>query len=589
MELRSTGGSAAPDSRHLTWAVEAALLLLAPVAVFFALHVRAMSDSGYIDPFFYTAYAQNGPDLLARFGTDTNYFWARVGFIAPARIAWLLFGSVPGYFVLRYVLALVAIGPAYLLFRRLYGRSGAALVVLVILTAPVLIFAWATDYPDSAAVSYLIAGIACLLIPGASAVPRPGWTAASAAFFTLAVASHPVAVYTVVAAAAAYVAVFALRWRWRFLAHCGAALGGGVVTVVALLVASLVLLGTANFIGPTLQALTIFSKPQTLAIYHSRQLTWLLYEIYLVVPPALVLAWFAQTRRSGRTPVELALALTVLITFAIHAYEQFLGGRWTLEVYLGYSSVLFASATLLWAVVLMRLMLAARVEGHWRWAAVLLVVLVPLAIRPFRDLLQFELPVAVVLALVCVGVAALSGRGWSSPGRALAGVAIAVAAVYLATTGTLLHAPRFKGEAAGVVPDYGRALFGYDQNVVDQYAVATALPALVPPVSSHPGRIALWWPPHPTATVTKASADYLWVLYSMPATMPEVTEPVWQLVVFGNLHYVVLLSPDGREFPAALASLNRFHARPRTVRRMDLSDGGARLQVLVVELGTYQG
>ena len=58
---------------------------------------------------------------------------------------------------LRHVVPAGALGATvdYILFKQVLGRWVAWLAVLVILTAPVVLSAWGTDYPDAAVVSYL--------------------------------------------------------------------------------------------------------------------------------------------------------------------------------------------------------------------------------------------------------------------------------------------------------------------------------------------------------------------------------------------------------------------------------------------------
>src|SRR5262249_20265176 len=136
----------------------------------------------------------------------------RVGFLVPARLAYLAFGAVPGFFVTRYVFALIAVVPVYLLLRRLYGPAAGVAGVGGGVSSPVIVTAWGTDCPDWAVVSYALGAMACLVMP-APARWRRGWLAAAGALLALAVWSHLVAVPLVGAALAAWAGVRLARER----------------------------------------------------------------------------------------------------------------------------------------------------------------------------------------------------------------------------------------------------------------------------------------------------------------------------------------------------------------------------------------
>jgi hypothetical protein len=577
-------------SAHLL--LEALGLLLAPIGIFLGLRVRPMTEPGTIDPYFYTAYLQNGPELIARFGTKVTYFWARVGFILPARLSWWLFGSVPGFFAFRYVLALVAVVPAYLLFRRLGGLVYAWIAVAVLLTSPVILTAWATDYPDSSADSYLVAGIACLAIPLVSARPRLGWIAAAGVLFVLAFASQPVTALSVAAAGIAYLVAFGRIRSRRLVVEAGVMAASAVAAAATLAVASAVWLGAANYLSPTLAALRLVHQADKIAIFHSTTWKWMLYDGYLLVPPALCIAWLVLVAMARRDPsrtvcdpqrkilaerIELFLVLTVALAFTVHALGQFAGGSWTMELYL-YTSPLFASSGLLLAAT------PARARALVGGLAVAAVILVPALIRPARPQLQFELPVSALLLGFLALFAVVAARLSRIPAGAVAAVGVVVGLTYLITTLSPIDKPLFQGQAAYLTPDYGTTLFGDGQRPLDEYTVATQLMTIVPPARERPGRLMLWWGPRPTEAVNRAAAQYLWLLDSLPMTLPVLDDSGAASLRANRCRWLVLLSDTGDEFPPAVNALASRGLQPVVRRDRTFAAGTVTLHVLVVEL-----
>jgi 4-amino-4-deoxy-L-arabinose transferase-like glycosyltransferase len=267
-----------------SWLLEAVALLASPPAAFFGLHVARMISPNMIDPYLYTAYAQNGPDLIARYG-DHRYYWVRLGFLLPARASYLAFGAVPGFYVLRYVLALVAVIPVYLLFRRLHGRAAGALAVAVALSSPVVLHAWGTDYPDSAVASYLFAGTACLVMPTASRRRRLLWVTVAGVCLSLAVHSQVIAMPLIAAVVVAYAAANLRREPLDVLAHLGILALCALSVTGALAVVAHRAFGSSNIIMPTVDASRHFRTPREIAKWHSTNWRWVLHDPYLLALP----------------------------------------------------------------------------------------------------------------------------------------------------------------------------------------------------------------------------------------------------------------------------------------------------------------
>src|SRR5580658_4113694 len=303
--VRSPGPEGGPARSRAVWAAWLEALGVAVSAAFSAqvLRLRLMAPSDLPDPAIHTTYIIDPHQVFTRYAavyasTARLRESARVGFLVPARLAYLAFGPAGGFFVLRYLLALIAVAPVYLLLRRVYGRPAAVVGVLVVLSSPVLVTAWGTDYPDSAVVSYAAGALACLAMP-CSPRWRRGWLAAAGVLLTAAVWSHGVAVPLVGATMVAYLAVRLMRDRAGLPGDLVLLAGVAAAVTATAIAAPAVLIGHANFIATTWQAYRYLSQPSQVTQWHSANWRWAPYVAYLLVPPAVLGGFAVAVARRG--------------------------------------------------------------------------------------------------------------------------------------------------------------------------------------------------------------------------------------------------------------------------------------------------
>ncbi len=542
-----------------------------------------------IDPFFYGAYALDGPDLLQRFGTD-NYFWPRVGFILPDRLFVTLFGPLGGFFSFRYVLALVATIPVYVLFKQVLGRWAAWLAVLVILTAPVILTAWGTDYPDAGAVSYLMAGAACLFIRSRSSPTQWLWPVAAGVLLGLAVNSQVVAGLTVAGILAGMVVSGWADGSSRIVADLRRVLIGSVAVTAILVICAGLTMGYWDIFGPTAHAILKYRQAAEIALFHSSTWRWLIDDIYLLVPPAVVAAWLISAwpvfGRADISRAELGFATATAIAFGLHALAQFVAENWTLEYYL-YTSMLWATVCPLVVFTVLRVARAGEPGRHGRSGLALATAALlglPLLARAFRDQLQLDFRVALALALVPALGALIARYGRRHTAACASAVVCIAGAATLLVVGLPLSATIFPGQKPYYTPDYGTALFGDGEAAVHEYAVFASLHEVVPTSSQVPGGLATWWPATASRLVMVSSAQYLWYLKSLPGRMPDLDEPTRAALLGRRPHLLLLLSDTGTEFDAAEAALKNAGFAPITRRQATLTSGPDVLHVRVLEL-----
>jgi hypothetical protein len=555
-------------------AAEAVAVLASPVVLFYLLRLRRMAPPALPDPGLHTAFIVHPQDMLTRYSalfaaTERMREGARVGFLAPARLAYLVYGAVPGFFVTRFVFALIAVVPAYLLLRRLYGGAAGAIGIVTILSCPVIITAWGTDYPDSAVVSYLIGALSCLAMP-CSDRWRRSWLVCGGGLLTMAVWSHGAAVPLVAATLVVYGLVRITRARRRLLGDL-VVVGVVAVAVTGLLsIASEVELGRFDFIVPTWDSFRFLSQPSQIALWHSSNWHWVLYDSYLLVPPAVVGAWLvtcARPLRAVPTP-QLFIGLSCAAQVLIFAYLQFLGTVQVLEDHY-FSSQLWASVCLLLALTVAEMARPLLDHRPACWTPVVLLLAVPLLYEadphvPAFGWLDTGIAVAALLVAVpwvtrCLSRALPKISGWLAIAAGL--VALSGGVLVLTVAGSPAHAP-----LANVVsrddpaPAYATALGGSAGNLIGEYRVASELPDFVGNATYQGEILEMWWPReflelNDTVSMYHAGFD------SLPMSLPLLTAQDVSVLDQRRPPELLLLSTTGAEFPAAVKSLAPFHPR----------------------------
>ncbi|HEY6468176.1 MAG TPA: glycosyltransferase family 39 protein [Candidatus Dormibacteraeota bacterium] len=576
--------------------VESAAVLVSPLVAFFGLRLRLMPVPDLNDPAMHTTFIIDPQSIFLRYSavfTPSARLreGARVAFLIPGRISYLLFGALPGFIVFRYVLALVAVVPAYLLLRRLYGRSAGAVAAIVILSSPVLITAWGTDFPDAAVVSYLVAALACLVMP--SVCHRTMWLAISAVCFTLAVWSIATSAPVVIATLAGYGVVRLWREREHMYRDALVMVTAAVAVTGVLAVASGLLLGQFDYIIPTIRSVIYLSHKSLLAVDHSTSWRWAPYVAYLLAPPAIVaVGLVALGRRFKTMPTpQLVVGLACTTQLLVCVLLQFVGKVQILEVHY-FSSFLWAGLSLLLAISLVQLTYPILDNPRSTWALPLLLLLVPLTYELDPHVPAFGwLPFGGLFAVLVVVFAMVASRFRLATPRPTARLATFVSVTLM--SGCLLvltvspipaHTP-IPGTIFEPPPAYAAALGGGDAEAVGLYVVTADLPTFVGPATYSGEQLLIWWPRDEQQQILGPIGIYHAFFDSIPSALGTLSIPARQMIEQRQPAQILLLSFTGQEFAQSVTALAPF--RPVLVRTAVLRSGPVALHVSLIDLDLY--
>jgi 4-amino-4-deoxy-L-arabinose transferase-like glycosyltransferase len=600
------GRPSRPGARLALFA-ESVAVALSPLIGFFVLRMRAMSPVELPDPSMHTIYIVDPSQMFARYAaafatTARMREGAQAGFLVLARLAYLAFGALPGFFATRYLFALVAVVPVYVLLRRLYGIPAGVLAIVVLLSCPVVITAWGTDYPDCAVVSYVVGAVACLAMPGRARM-RPVWLSAAGVLLTLGVWSHGMGVVLATTTVVSYGAVRLVRARrqlWRDVALLGAV---AVVTTLVLMVASRLVLGQLNFIAPTIAGAAFLNHPDQVREWHSSTWRWAPYDPYLLVPPSVVVAFaLSFARRFHRVPSpQLFVGLVCAAQLAVFAFLQFAYHVQTLEMHY-FSSTIWGVVCLALALTLAEIVRPLTDRPLSRWLPAIAVLAVPLAYEADPHVPAFVwLPGGVALAAVPALVAAVmwawNRRGTAHSGRGGAlGVAMAFATVAIAgsllvlTVAPSLPLPHFRGLAGALDPatDYASALGGNATALIDWYEVSASLPAFVGDPTYKGEQLMMWAPPAEVGALIEPIGMFH-AGFNLLSGFPVLSAAAATELARRHPAEILLVGNTAAGFQTALVALDTYE--PVVVRKAVLRHGTAVLHawLIVVQLFAPRG
>jgi 4-amino-4-deoxy-L-arabinose transferase-like glycosyltransferase len=583
--------------------VEFFAVALSPLIGYFGLRLRAMSPVELPDPSMHTIYIVDPSQMFTRYAaafatTARMREGAQAGFLVLARLAYLAFGALPGFFVTRYLLALIVVVPAYVLLRRLYGIPAGVLAIVVILSCPVIITAWGTDYPDCAVVSYVAGALACLAMPGRLRF-RPLWLTAAGVLLTLAVWSHGMGVVLAATTIVTYAALRLVRDRRRLAEDTALLASVAVVSTLGLMVASRLVLGQFNFIAPTIAAAAYLNRPTQVLEWHSSTWRWAPYDAYLLVPPSVIVAFalsFARRLRSVPTP-QLFVGLACAAQVAVFAFLQFSYHVQTLEMHY-FSSTLWGAVCLTLALAIAEIARPGSNRPFARWLPALMALAVPLAYEADRQVPAFGWwPIGAALAAIPVLGAAIMwalNRLRSARPRRRAGFAVAVALTTVTVTGSLLvltvapspHLPSYPGLAKAPDPEttYASALGGSATSFINWYAISAELPTFVGNPTYKGEQLLMWALPGEMADLIEPIGMFH-AGFNLLSDFPVLTGANAATLARRRPAELLLLGATEAGFRTALTNLSTYE--PVVVKKTVLRHGTAVLNAWLIVLQLY--
>jgi hypothetical protein len=562
-------------------AVELAAVVISPFALFTMLRAEPFSRQNGIDPFIYLGYSFDQKNLFARYGP--TYYGVRFGLLFPIKITTRLFGTVGGYYVLRYALALLAAGTVYAALRRTHGRGTAALGGVLLLTSPMFLRALMTAYSDTTGVPYLTASLALVVLTVGMPPSRARTVALGAVGLLVALAAHSNPVNVAVGGIVVFcaTAVELPRRRWRTAGDLAALALPAVLVTAAAAGYYEWRFGTGNIAKPSIDAIHAYSGANGESFLAPTN-DWLWYRFHLYIAPLTLASWVILRARHRRdvTSGELVVMGSLVLTYALLVVQQFGMRNASLEVYF-YTSSLTGPMVLALVFTIAAALRRNPAREQITAALAALAVLLPLVRNIAWPDFEFDfgpwVPLLVLLCLGAVTLVAVRGPGLAAAPTTFA--ATAAVALVVVNTAFLFGAPRnpplTDGQTFRFDPHFESALGNPDYSGLDWYKLTHDLVRQTPDLASDEGTVLFWYPDSDNIINSLQSA-FLWrqsALMSTGPGMPFLDD--WRInrLVEQRARWLVTLAERPASLDEGLAALRARDVKVLRVEPFQLRSG----------------
>ena len=559
------------------------LVALLPLVFFWGYGVQRFYLLSGADPFIYLGYSVSLADLINRFGYP--YYAVRFGLIVPSNVASELFGVVDGYFVVRWVVSVVAAGTVFQFLRQRYRWETGAVAAGMLLLNPIYVRAIMTMYSTTIVVPFVCGAAALLLMTGSRRVVI-GSRAFAGALLGLSVNANSFALLPIAAMLLVWLVARARVGRRQAMLELGFVAVFAVAITAAGMLIYWIRFGNADIIRPSIDAARSLSNgghfPGT-----EVNLRWLNFRPETWLPlVASVLLLFAL-RIAGRPArwFELAAAFMPLAMWAFYGFHEFVLGGYMLETYY-YSSYMLGPSVV--AIVMGVALLIERWSRGPRWLYVVAMITIlagPPAWTHIAPHLSVYTMNGVVPIVIVIAALIWSATRWSWV--AAAAVACITCVPLVLSIGSPRDVPLSSGQPFRQDAAYYQVFNHYDDGNLDLYAMAADLASAVPRAKVDPGSVVFWYEPD----------DYVaglsqWTYLGPYSTLHTQSSPPLPALDDAELNsltnrtprYLVLLSGyDDTRLGIAEVAIEAIGLQPLSIERGRFSRGPYVLYASIIE------